>query len=299
MGKKSNQETMGRGRVIAGIEDMGKILAMINCLPDCIIDNDGRIHYSHCKTTNADIYYLTNQSEGQKVEFTAKFRVTGKVPEIWYPTSGEIRDLKGYNQADDYTEIPLVLQPNECAFVVFRASSEKNSIADLELNFPKRKGFADLNTGWVVDFKDKMRGPKQPVVFNQLTDWSKNENDLIKYYSGTAVYSTDFTLKKLPKNQNIILNLSYVADMAKVKINGEYVGGVWTFPYELDVSDFVRKGENSIEIEVVNTWVNRLIGDLKLPENKRSTWTVHRPGADQPLKASGLLGEVYLETYSK
>jgi hypothetical protein len=32
-------------------------------------------------------------------------------------------------------------------------------------------------------------------------------------------------------------------------------------PYEIDITKAVKKGENSIEIEVTNTWHNRLIGD--------------------------------------
>ena len=86
--------------------------------------------------------------------------------------------------------------------------------------------------------------------------------------------------------------------MAKVKINGKYIGGVWTDPYVLPVSDYIIQGKNDLEIEVVNTWMNRLIGDLSLPEEKRIGWTVMMTwNKYTPLQSSGLLGPVRLFSY--
>jgi hypothetical protein len=85
--------------------------------------------------------------------------------------------------------------------------------------------------------------------------------------------------------------------MAKVKINGQYVGGVWTYPYRVNISDAVKAGENTVVVEVVNNWVNRLIGDSLIPENERVMNYTFESWMSEKLRDSGLLGPVRIENF--
>ena len=86
--------------------------------------------------------------------------------------------------------------------------------------------------------------------------------------------------------------------MAKVKINGKYAGGCWTAPYRVNISGLLKEGENTVEIDVVNKWGNRLIGDAFLPFQQRkvrsysTTWT-----PEMPLQPSGLIGKTAIVEY--
>jgi hypothetical protein len=96
----------------------------------------------------------------------------------------------------------------------------------------------------------------------------------------------------------LIIDLGNVKEMASVKINGQKLQIIWSAPFRFDLTSYLKAGTNSLEVEVVNMWVNRLIGDGKLPENERITKTninkFNVPDADQYLRVSGLMGPVKL-----
>ena len=289
--KTIKSRKVGKGMVLNGM-DMQEAFALIGCTPDCILPEDRSIHYGHRSLKEGDIYFITNQTAETKL-VTPEFRVKGKQPELWEATTGRIRNLKAFDQKENSTVVPLKLAPYESVFVVFRQPAGKSSVTAVKANYPDPKELAELKGPWTVNFSSVQRGPEQPVVFEALTDWTLSQDDRIKYYSGTAFYTCKFKLDKLPSDEQVIVDMGVFTAMAKVTVNGSYVGGLWTAPFQLNIGQFVKEGENELKIEIVNTWVNRLIGDSKLPVEQRLTWCpVNIYKADSPLQPSGLLGPV-------
>jgi hypothetical protein len=185
-------------------------------------------------------------------------------------------------------------------FVVFRKSAGKAKAKGIAANYPDAEQSQEIKTPWTVSFDPAQRGPEEAVVFESLTDWTASDDERIKYYSGTAFYANTFMLEKLPDHEKIIIDLGKFTAMAKVTVNGKYAGGLWTAPHRLDISGLVREGKNELRIEVVNTWVNRIIGDMRLPEEERKTWMLVNPyDAESPLQPSGLLGPVTIANVEK
>ena len=293
-GMNVKSRKVGKGMIMNGL-DMKEAFALINCVPDCRLPEDRSIHYGHRTFGGCEIYFVTNQTDEVKT-VNPEFRVKGKQPELWEATSGNIRSLPAYIQNKETTAVPLKLEPYESVFVVFSKSAGKSSAESVEANYPQPSVLADLNGPWTVQFDPNQRGPEQPVIFETLTDWTTSADEKIKYYSGTAVYSSKFKLDKLPASENVIINLGSFTAMAKVTVNGIYAGGIWTKPYQLNLTKCIKEGENELQIEVVNTWVNRLIGDSKLPVDERPTWCpVNTYTKDSPLQPSGLFGPVKIQ----
>lgn len=282
----------GKGELLFGMT-MEEALKHIGCVPDCGLPADALVLYGHRSAEDADIYFISNQKD-EMIEIRPEFRIRSRQPELWDATTGRIRTLPAYEVTAAGTVVPLKLYPYESAFIVFRRSATKAEETGLQLNYPVLQTLVRLDAPWKVSFEEKRRGPASQT-FARLEDISKNENPDIRYYSGTIWYETEFKLKKKPEGE-LYLNLNDVGVMAKVKINGQYAGGVWTAPYRVNVTDLVRKGKNKVEIEVVTTWMNRLIGDSGLPESERKTWTpCNSWKPTDTLQKSGLVGPVYIE----
>lgn len=75
-----------------------------------------------------------------------------------------------------------------------------------------------------------------------------------------------------------------------------WCGVVWSPPFRVKINDAVKPGMNQIEIEVVNFWPNRIIGDDSLPVSQRLTKTnIRKLTRDTELMPSGLLGPVQVQ----
>jgi hypothetical protein len=280
-----------------------------NCLPSDVLEGivDGNwtpydfespnknagFEFIHRIIDNADFYFVANQTnEKRKGEFL--FRVLNRLPELWDPVTGERRNLPEWSiDNGDRTKLTMTFEPYQSFFVVFRKPANGAIKSDKGPNFPALSQVTEIAGPWTVAFDPKWGGP-QKTVFDKLEDWTQRPEDGIKYYSGTAVYKKTFDLPSSPK-KGCFLDLGKVNFLARIRLNGRDLGIVWTAPWRVDVSGLLKEKGNELEIEVVNTWLNRLVGDAHLPPEKRVAKTNVQYPPTQPLMPSGLLGPVTVQ----
>ena len=233
------------------------------------------------KVGKVDRYFVAAGTNGYRGKVT--FRADG-APSVFDPVSGE--RIAWANGAE------LELCPSQSVFVEFGAGTGMAPVKDAGKVCgalgPWKLSFA---RGW---------GAPESVEIGSLMSWTDipSFSKEAKAYCGTVSYETEFDTGELPDGARCILDLGRVETVAEVFVNGRNVRTLWCEPYACDISGFVKRGRNSLRIEVTNTWRNRVVYDLGQKEDRRKTWILYRknfnPSPESPFVPAGLLGPVML-----
>ncbi|MFI5385792.1 MAG: glycosyl hydrolase [Fimbriimonadales bacterium] len=126
----------------------------------------------------------------------------------------------------------------------------------------------EVSGAWNLSFPLNHGAPDQ-IVMDALASWSESGYPGVRFFSGTASYRKTVTAPQslFGKGLHQILDLGQVEVIAQVKLNGRDLGILWRGPYRMDVTDLLRPGANTLEVQVTNLWPNRMIGDESLPED--------------------------------
>ncbi|MBN2275041.1 MAG: DNA-binding protein [Bacteroidales bacterium] len=289
---------IGKGRIIKAPYQAGSFSIMGTDRDLIVVEKDnslaGGFAWNHRYSENCNIYFISNQYERLR-EIDVSFRIKEYVPEIFDPLNGSINPVSNWTTKDGRTMFPLRLEPNASLFIVFRKKTHQHGSRQKE----KQVVFdtlTNMHNTWNVAFDLSSGDSSETIQMSGLTDWTNINIGSIRNFSGTATYKQTFELDAIPENdQQCWLDLGKVADLAEVWVNGNNCGIAWTYPFRVNISAAVRRGENTLMLKVTNTWRNRLIGDHELSTENKNTWTTAPYRLEGKLLAkSGLLGPVII-----
>ena len=315
-GKKATEHAYGRGRVYWG-KPLTQVLPALSLPPDFELRAGPLVRYIHRQTDTGDLYFVASSST-LSLDTEAAFRAGEGSPQLWDPLTGQVRPLPQFRRQGGQTIVPLRFEPRQSYFVLFAKTSTPATSATA-VNFPPVRQVAELTGPWAVSFDPKWGGPEQ-VTFETLDDWTKRPETGIKYYSGKASYRKGFEIQPQIANtkSKVFLDLGKIKNVAEVRLNGRALGIVWCAPWRVAIPPgLLKQAGNLLEIDVVNLWPNRMIGDEQLPPDcewgsgdwvllrRHPDWFVkHQPrptgrftfmtnkpwNKESPLLPSGLLG---------
>lgn len=274
----------------------------------------------------ACVFFVVNHSD-HPVSLAAvpPRQAAGKSPEWFDPVTGRVTPL-----VCEGGRVPLALPACGSGFLVYR-----RAIADVaptaESEFVQKgvpaAALQRVASPWRVSFPGQATNAAAVVEMAELADWTKSADARVRHFSGTATYRTAFDCRASAAAKTRWLSLGDCqGQVARVTLNGRFLGAVWCDPYVLAVPHGTLKaGANELEVEFTNVWANRLIGDEReAPDcefaeapypggwylKRFPEWFVKktaRPSAgracfttwnyftkDSPLVPSGLLGPVEL-----
>ena len=270
-----------RSQGVLIIDSPYQLTQLEGVVPDAVLPEG--IAYAHRTGSDFDIYFLSNQTDKEQT-FMPTFRHRREDSVIYNPVTDESMPFLG----------SVTLPPYGSLFVCY---GDNNSPYGTYSQYAQ--DVLTVRTGrtneepWDISFREsgvKLSG-QQPF------DWSQHADNKIRYFSGHARYTTKWKMKKkqLPKKR-AWLSFPNVKDIAHVWVNGKDCGIAWTAPYEVEITGALKKGANTIEIEVVNTWNNALRGADQGKAPYEGIWTnaKYRAKGDALLPA-GLLEQPILK----
>lgn len=270
-------DSYGKGKVFSGMT-LSEALQKAQIHPDV---DGAKVYFAHRETDDADVYFLNNHTD-QHISEQYRFKTKYKYAQLWNAVTGE-----RYKLLSDKGCVALQIQPRESCFVVFSNVKE-----DLR-NMPELTRRQVLNNEWTIDFSPQYGGKGKTKCW-KLEHWNTNEDPAIRHYSGVAEYNTSFEWNT--KAEHVFLQVPSNKNVVEVFVNNQKAGTIWCSPWSLDITSYIRNGKNELKLNVINSWNNRAIKDLKQAEENR---LIRKPelfvSESSSLQDAGLEGEVVLE----
>lgn len=114
-----------------------------------------------------------------------------------------------------------------------------------------------LDHGWELHFSRSIPAVEGEFSIDTPSSWTEIQHPNATVTMATGVYTNRINLPDIAAD-DWILDLGDVRESARVRINGQDAGIAWAVPYRLKVGQWLKPGENTIEIEVTNLPANRI-----------------------------------------
>jgi len=243
--------------VISGLENIG--------LSGEPIVQEG-IRFIRLKSGDKTSYYLVNHGN-KDMDKEVVFNAKGNYALLMDPQQGDFGWCHAERQGDR-VKVRLQIRAGESLFVQF-ADKEDSRSGQIRWNY---WGSVDevINPegGWKLTFIKG--GPQLPAnqKFREPVFWTSLSGEAYSSFSGTAAYETTCIIDAVDSTGRYDLVLDDLAESAQVWVNGEDAGFIWSVPYHLEISKYLRPGKNTLRIEVANLMANR----IRFMDRNRIKW---------------------------
>jgi hypothetical protein len=277
-GAAVKEHVVGKGRLVWG-KTLAEVFAQLQTPPDISHNAPAGtpVRFLHRRENGTEIYFVANGGD-QALDLECAFRVAGKRAELWDPDTARITAHRSAVGKDGRTLVPLKLAPAGSIFVVFR-EGESAPVREMVRSGQRQP----LLGPWKVTFPQGWGAPDQ-IMLGQPASLSEHSEPGVKYFGGTATYETRFPAPAGVGEQGrtFLLDLGDVHEVAAVEVNGKPLGTLWKLPFEIDVTEALLPGENTLRVIVSTALINRFIGDNQQPDPARRNPQGHLAGAKWP-----------------
>ncbi len=200
------------------------------------------------------VYFISNLNSGEYINSYIPIATQANEYVIYDPMTGEEGRAK-VKKHEDSTSVWIQLKQGQSVFLF--AHEKEGAVPQWKYTM-KEKGRSSIEGNWELDFLEGGPALPKPEVITELNSWTTLPDPAAPYFSGLARYSIDFEIDNLDAGNKYILVFDKVKESVKIKLNGKDVTTLFAFPFEADLTNFIKNGKNHIELEVANLSANRI-----------------------------------------
>lgn len=282
--------TFGKGKIVLS-SDVEKGLEYLKIEREKLTDTG--LKFVRRQFDGGKYYYIVNHTS-KEIDQNIPLNYIGKQVVLMNPENGNFGIAETQNNS-----VKVQLKSGE-SLIIKASETPDNSIPKWKY-IEKTEAPIILNQAWNLSFKEG--GPELPKsrTLEKLQPWTNfTEDASTQRFSGTGVYTTSFKLNK--KADDFILKFDKLYESAKVIVNDQEAGFVWSLPFEINIGKYLKKGKNTIQIEVSNLMANRI---RYMDQNKIQWRNYHEinfvnidykpfDASNWKVRPSGLDGEIQL-----
>lgn len=239
----------GQGKVVVS-GSVGEAFVELNILPENLTANG--LKFIRRKSEAGTYYYLVNHTATAVNGFVPLNR-KGKGCLLLDPQTSQT-GVAQTREENGKMMVRLQLQPGEAIFVL---------VSGKQLSSPAWPYLGDSGkvtamTGpWKLQFTQGGAALPADAELKNLVSWTELPDARAHDFSGSAVYSGTLDIKGNVEGE-YLLNLGRVCESARVRVNGQEAGILWSIPFSTRIGKFLKPGKNLLEIEVANLMANRI-----------------------------------------
>jgi hypothetical protein len=293
-GDATLQVEMGKGRLVVA-RDFQTQLEPLGVVRESMVETG----VNFIRRTHAEgLHYFIANLESRPLDRWVALGATAQSAIVLDPYTGG-SGVVAMRKRNGVTEVYLQLQPGETRILRTFTSRRVSGHAWPEWQ-PSGKPI-DIKGTWSLEFVEGAPVLPAPQSMIKPGSWANADDVEVQRFAGAGVYRVEFELPP-QDTDNWLLNLGNVRESARVRVNGQDAGVVWSIPFSLPIGKYLQAGLNVLEVEVTNLSANR-IRDL---DKREVEWQIFYDinfvnqeyeefdASTWPVTDSGLLGPVTL-----
>lgn len=199
-------------------------------------------------------HYFVSDLSPRDIDGWVTLGVDAEGAVIYDPMSGETGAARVRRQ-DGKTQVYLQLKSG--ASLILQTYTKGMPAVDNWKYYRPQALSLGVDQGWKLSFVASDPAIEGEFAIDTPRSWTELDIPEAKVNKGTGRYHVRFTLPEI-KADEWLLDLGDVYESARVRLNGKEVATVWAVPMTVRVGQYLRPGENLLEVEVTNLPANRI-----------------------------------------